>query len=75
MPVGVTWSGREFARELFSRYGLDYAKHVEADDHVEEPSFSVDLRETRSAMNFVMREDIFSVCAALVEMPKAATPN
>ena len=70
---GVTWSGRDFARELFSRYGLDYSKHVEADDDVERQSFSVDLRDTRSAMNFVMREDIFSVCAALVEKPKAAT--
>ena len=70
----VTWPGREFARELFSRYGLDYTKHIEADDHVEGQSFSVDLSETRSAMDFVMREDIFSVCAGLVETPKPAIP-
>ena len=71
---GVTWPGGEFARELFSRYGLDYTKHIEADDHVEGQSFSVDLSETRSAMDFVMREDIFSVCAGLVETPKPAIP-
>jgi GDPmannose 4,6-dehydratase len=72
---GVTWSGRAFARELFSRYGLDYTQHVEADDRVEGESFLVDLNETRSAMNFAMCEDIFDVCAALINMPGAARQN
>ncbi len=67
---GVTWSGRDFARELFGRYGLDYARHVEAVEEPEGAPFSVDLAETRQAMDFVLREDIFDVCASLIGRPR-----
>ncbi len=64
---GVTWSGHEFARELFARYGLDYAQHVETDKEGGMEPFAVDLTDTRRVLKFVMREDIFDVCAALIK--------
>lgn len=63
---GVTWMGREFARELFARYGLDYSRHIEAgEDDAGEP-FQVDLAATRCALALAPQEDIFDVCAALI---------
>ncbi len=63
---GVTWSGGEFARELFARHGLDYARHVEVEEECEVEFFSADLTETRKILDYNMREDIFDVCKTLI---------
>jgi GDPmannose 4,6-dehydratase len=67
---GVTWHGRDFVQKLFARYGLDYARHVEAPDLVDSSSFfEVDLSDMLRQIDVKPRDDIFTLCDRLIASP------
>ncbi|MCT0199552.1 GDP-mannose 4,6-dehydratase [Synechococcus sp. CS-1325] len=63
---GVTWLGRDFARELFARHGLDYSIHLDAPDHIDPPSFDVDISETSRVLGLAPRQSILSLCELMI---------
>ena len=64
---GVTWQGREFVEELFRRYGLDYHRHIDTLEDAPVDLFSVDVSKTKSLLAYNPEQDIFDVCASLIE--------
>ncbi|MEA5390269.1 GDP-mannose 4,6-dehydratase [Cyanobium gracile UHCC 0139] len=63
---GTTWHGRDFVQQLFARYGLDYARHVDAPEIVDSPYFEVDLVDTLRQIDVGPREDILTLCDRLI---------
>ena len=64
---GTTWHGRDFVQQLFARYGLDYAQHVDVRDHDDSSSFfEVDLSDTPPIIETSPREDILTLCDRLI---------
>ena len=66
---GVTWHGRDFVQQLFARYGLDYAQHVDVPALVDSPFFQVDLSATFQHIDVSPSENIFTLCDRLIETP------
>lgn len=64
---GVTWQGKDFVEELFKRHGLDYRDHLEVAETGPAEPFAVDMSETRRLLSWDPKENIFDVCAALIE--------
>ncbi|MCT0231086.1 GDP-mannose 4,6-dehydratase [Synechococcus sp. CS-1324] len=63
---GVTWHGRDFARELFARHGLDYSCHLDVPTDGDSSAFDVDVSETTLVLGLAPREDILSLCDRLI---------
>jgi GDPmannose 4,6-dehydratase len=63
---GVTWQGRDFARELFARYGLDYSCHLDVCEDGDSPYFEVDVSETNRVLGFGVSGNILSLCDQLI---------
>ena len=63
---GITWHGRDFVQQLFTRHGLDSARHIDAPALVDSPCFEVDLAGTLRLIDVAPREDILTLCDRLI---------
>lgn len=65
--TGNTWYGRDFVKELFACYGLDYRDHiVETAPKLDPIFFQVDVRETVRHLGGSPRRDILDVCSDFI---------
>jgi GDP-D-mannose dehydratase len=68
--TGKTWYGRDFVRELFALYGLDYRDYLsEALPELDSVHFHVDIAETSAHLGRVPVRDIFDICHDFISPP------
>jgi GDPmannose 4,6-dehydratase len=69
--TGKTWYGRDFAKELFASYGLDYREHIlESAAKLDPVSFQVDIGETVRHLGRAPRRDILDVCRDFISVDR-----